>query len=134
MKTITKREFEIIALYSKGLTFKEMGSCLNIATRTAINYYMRAKEKGKTPITKAKRSRYTNKSLYKTKLNEVVNITKKLNNDMKRYTTSDKQVSIKQQSQLFRINYIDDCLVFAYKSYYENRLKKAKKLKRKVNS
>lgn len=42
---ITKREFEVTFLYARGLTFKEMGFCLNIATRTAINYYMRVKAK-----------------------------------------------------------------------------------------
>lgn len=126
---ITKREFEVISLYSKGLTFKEIGNCLNIATRTVINYYMRVKAKDKKRGTRAKRSRAINKHSYKVRLNEIIQEVKKYNRDIKRYGyTFRNEISIKNQSKVFRLNYFNECLLLAFKSYHKFRLKSAKLL------
>lgn len=127
MKKITKREFEVMALYSRGLTFKEIGHSLNIATRTAINYYVRVKEKSKQHITKAKRSRAINKQLYKMRLKEVIHEAREHNNEIKRYKyTFIKQVSLKHQALSLRLTYFDECLEFAFRSYCKMKLKNIK--------
>lgn len=126
MIIITKREHEIISLYAKGLTFKEMAHCLNIATRTAINYYMRVKAKDKSRISRAKKSRAINKQSYMMRLKEVVRNTRDYNNEIKRYGyTSRSELSIKNQSKILRLNYFNECLLFAFKSYHKFRLKSA---------
>ena len=135
MKTITKREFQIMALYSKGLKFKEMAQCLNIAERTAINYFMRVKGKDTSKITRAKISRATNKQNYILRLKEVIHDARKYNRDIKRnrYTFL-KEISIKNQSKGMRLNYFDECLLFTHKSYNAMKLKSLKKCNTKVNT
>lgn len=121
---ITKREHEVISLYSKGLKFKEIGNCLNIAERTAINYYMRIKAKDKSRIYRAKKSRAINKKSYKLNHKELVQEIKAKNREIKKYNYVFKnEVSIKNQSKLLRLKYLDECLLFAYKSLHRYRLK-----------
>jgi len=127
MKIITKREFEVIALYSKGLTFKEIGHSLNIATRTAINYYMRVKEKSKQHITKAKRSRSISKQLYKMRLKELMQEVREHNREATRYTFI-KQLSLNHQAKILRLTYFDECLEFAFRGYHKMKLKNIKKV------
>ena len=62
---ITKREYEVISLYAKGLTFKEIGNSLGIAMRTAINTYVRLKKKDTRRVSKAKALRNTEKLIYR---------------------------------------------------------------------
>ena len=53
MGTITKREYQVISLYARGLTFKEIGYSLSIATRTAkenISYYNRCSYTFREPL------------------------------------------------------------------------------------
>ena len=128
MKAITKREFEVIALYSKGLKFKEIGHSLNIAERTAINYYMRVKAKSKQHITKAKHSRAISKQLYKMRLKEVIHKVREHNNEIRRYGHNFiKQISLKNQSKILRLTYFDECLEFAFSGYCRMKLKNIKK-------
>lgn len=130
MKTITKREFQIMALYSKGLMFKEMAQCLNIAERTAINYFMRVKAKDKSRVYRAKKSRAINKHSYTVRLKEVVQNVKELNREIKRYDYPFRsELSIKNQSKVFRINYFNECLLSAFKSYHKFRLKNSIKVR-----
>ena len=135
MKTITKREFQIMALYSKGLKFKEMAHCLGIAERTAINYFMRVKAKDKSRITRAKQSRATNKQSYIVRLKEVIQDAREYNRYIQknRYTFLD-EISIKNQSMGMRLNYSDECLLFTHKSYNEMKLKSLKKCSTKVDT
>lgn len=129
MIVITKREHEIISLYARGLTFKEMGHCLNIATRTAINYYMRVKAKDKSRISRAKKSRAINKQSYMMRLKEVIQEVRNYNRDIKRYGyTFRNKLSIESQSKVFRLNYFNECLLLAFKSYHKFRLKNANKV------
>lgn len=133
--SITKREHEIISLYTRGLTFKEMGFCLNIATRTAINYYMRVKAKDKSRISRAKKSRAINKQSYIMQLKEVIQDARKYNNEIRRYGyTFRTEISIKNQSKVYRLNYFNECLIFAFKSWHKFRLKSAIVSGKKVNS
>lgn len=126
---ITKREFEVISLYARGLTFQEMGNCLNIATRTAINYYMRIKVKDKSRVIRAKKSRAKNKHIYKMQLKEVIQEVRNYNRDIKRHGyTLRNEISIKNQSKVFRLNYFNECLLFAFKSYHKFKLQSANKV------
>lgn len=130
MLRYTKREFEVVALYSKGLTFKEIGNILNIATRTAINYFMQVKVKDKSRISRAKKSRAINKQSYMIRLKEVIRDTREYNREIKRYGyTFRSEISIKYQSQILRLKYFDECLLFAYKSYHRFRLKSSIKVR-----
>lgn len=130
MRVFTKREFEVFSLYSKGLKFKEIGHCLNIAERTAINYYMRVKAKDKSRVTRAKRSRVVNKHSYKMQLKEVVQEVRNYNRNIKRHGyTFRNEISIKNQSKVFRLNYFNECLLLAFKSYHKFRLKSANKVR-----
>ncbi|WP_373033569.1 hypothetical protein [Sulfurovum sp.] len=132
---MTKREFEVISLYSKGLKFKEIGHCLNIVERTAINYFMRAKAKDKSRINRAKRSRAINKQYYKMRLKEVIQDAKEYNREIKKYGyTFRSELSIKNQSKVLRLKYFDECLIFAYKSYHRFRLKSATKVRQRFDT
>lgn len=125
---ITKREFEVISLYSKGLKFKEIGHSLNIAERTAINYYMRVKAKDKGRIKRAKQSRAINKQSYTMQLKEVLHDVKEYNREVRRNKyTFRSEISIKNKSNLLRLKYLDECLVFTYKNYHRFKLKSIKR-------
>ena len=135
MQRITKREYQIISLYSKGLKFKEMAQCLNIAERTAINYFMRVKAKDKSRIERAKKSRSINKQSYIVRLKEVIHDVREYNREIRRYEyTFRTEISIKNQSKGMRLNYFDECLLFAHKSYNAMKLKSLKKCNTKVNT
>ncbi|WP_373033418.1 LuxR C-terminal-related transcriptional regulator [Sulfurovum sp.] len=129
MNEITKREFQIMALYSKGLKFKEIAQCLNIAERTAINYFMRVKAKDKGRIKREKQSRAINKQSYTMQLKEVLHDVKEYNREVRRNKyTFRSEISIKNKSRETRLRYFDECLLFAYKSYHRFKLNRAKKV------
>lgn len=132
--TITKREFQIMALYSKGLMFNEMAQCLNIAERTAINYFMRVKGKDKGRITRSKQSRAINKQSYKMRLKDEIVKVKAYNRKIKKYSLSVKEISIANQSKAIRLNYFNECLLFTHKSYNAMKLKSLKKCNTKGNT
>jgi len=135
MKAISKREYQVLALYSRGLTFKEIGNALNIAHRTAINYYMRVKVKDQSRIVRAKRSRAYNKSEFSKMLAEVIKEVKAHNKVMMQYTFMNKYIiSIKDKGMSERINYINESLLFAYKSFNRWKVNLTKKRNAKVNS
>lgn len=114
--------------------FKEMAQCLNIAERTAINYFMRVKAKDKGRITRAKQSRATNKQSYKMRLKAEIQTIKAHNREAKKYSLHNAELSIKKQSNLFRLNYFNECLLFAHKSYNAMKLKSLKKCNTKGNT
>ena len=119
---LTKRESEVLSLYKKGLTFKEMGILLGIATRTAINYLMRVKAKDKQLVKRAKATRAKSRQLFKDRFTELVKSAKHYN----KFTT--KQISIKSLLDVFKSEYFNECLVFAFRSYQKMKLKKVKLL------
>ena len=128
MKRITKREYEVISLYSKGLTFKEIGSALQIATRTAINYYMRVKLKDKGRVTRAKISRSLNKMRFKILLKKYTGFSK-ITREFSVHNGhfNEETPSIEEIALLVRSQYIKDSLQFAFKSYYRFRIALLKK-------
>ena len=126
---ITKREFEVISLYARGLTFKEIGKCLSVAERTAINYFMKVKDKSKSRVTRAKKSRSINKRNYQLQLKEVLQNVKAHNLEMKKYNLSSKEIPLQEQERFMRLQYLHESLIFAYKSYHRFRLKSTKKVR-----
>lgn len=143
MKVITKREYQVISLYARGLKFREIGLHLGIATRTAINYYMRVKTKDKGRVTRAKKSRTFNKSDYKATSHTFVRFLESYNKNIENHYTSvywkrHKPLrNIAKEVQLFRLIYIRESLEFAFKSYNRfktNLLKKATKREQLIHS
>ena len=62
MKKLTKLQYEVIFLYSKGLTFKEIDTALATASK---GVYSQVIAKDKSRVTRAKLSRETNLNSYK---------------------------------------------------------------------
>lgn len=123
MKVITKREYQVISLYSRGLTFKEIGYLLGIATRTAINYYMRVKVKDKGRVTRAKKSRAYNKSEFNIRLQELIITMREYNKRMMYYRFTQHKVKlISHEVKMLRYLYIKKSLEFTYQSYYRFKL------------
>ena len=128
MKVITKREYQVISLYARGLKFSEIGLYLGIATRTAINYYMRVKQKDKGRVTRAKKSRNFNKLDYGLSLQEMIKTIKAYNASMMYYSfTQHKVKSLTYEMRMLRYNYIKESLEFAHKSYNRFKLHLLKK-------
>jgi len=128
MRVITKREYQVISLYARGLKFREIGLYLGIATRTAINYYMRVKTKDKGRVTRAKKSRAFNKSDYSQSLHEMVKTIRAYNASMMYYSfTQHKVKSLTYEIRVLRSRYIKESLEFAHKSYNRFKLHLLKK-------
>jgi len=135
MKVITKREYQVISLYARGLKFKEIGLYLGIATRTAINYYMRVKKKDKGRVTRAKKSRAFKKSDYSQSLHELSKTIREYNKSMMYYSfTQYKVKSLTYEIKVLRFKYIKESLKFAYQSYNRFKLNLLKKKTVKVNT
>ena len=135
MKVITKREYQVISLYARGLKFREIGLHLGIATRTAINYYMRVKKKDKGIVTRAKKSRLFNKSDYSLSLQELIKAIRAYNENMMYYSFNHHKVkSLTYEIKVLRFIYIKESLKFAYQSYNRFKLNLLKKRDSKVNT
>ncbi|MDA7817417.1 LuxR C-terminal-related transcriptional regulator [Sulfurimonas sp.] len=143
MKRLSKREYEVIALYSKGLTFKEIGYALNINIRTAINYYMRVKTKDKSRVTRAKHSRDINKTELGLMIEVVVIEAKQYNkffagyndnltNLNERFFQARPLLCIKDVVRVVRMEYIKQCLVFTFNSFNRWKVNLTKKRTMKV--
>ncbi len=120
MKKLTQLQYEVIFLYSKGLTFKEIDTALATASKGVYSQVV-AKDKGR--VTRAKKARETNLNSYKIELNKYIKDIKKKN----RYYNNlflDNRYSIctKLAQKNFRIIYINDSLDKAYKSYSNYKL------------
>lgn len=132
MKQITKREYQVIQLYTKGLMFNEIGSYLGIAERTAINYYMRVKKKDKSRITRAKKSRAFNKINYLEIQKSLILQIEKYNDLMLfSHITKHKVKSLTYEIKELRHQYIKQSLEFAHKSYNKFKLNLVKKRHKK---
>ena len=120
MKKLTQLQYEVIFLYSKGLTFKEIDTALATASK---GVYSQVVSKDKSRVTRAKKARETNLNSYKIELNKYIKDIKKKN----RYYNNlflDNRYSIctKLAQKNFRIIYINDSLDKAYKSYSNYKL------------
>jgi hypothetical protein len=89
------------------------------------------KAKDNNSITKAKPSREKNKLSYKIRLKDEVQTIKAHNREAKKYSLYNAQLSIKKQSKIFRLLYLNECLLFAHQSYNEMKLKSLKKFTQK---
>ena len=120
---LSKREFEVLSLYKAGLKFSEIGLCLGIAERTAINFFVRAQTKDRPRVRRAKQIRLTNKDNYKMQLKEIVLDAKRHNRD--RYTIT--KISLDDAKRTYRLNYMSDALVAAFSDWCKYKLKNVKK-------
>lgn len=122
MRKLSQLQYEVIFLYSKGLTFKEIDTALTTASKGVYNQVV-AKDKGR--ITRAKKSREINLNSYKieliNKLDEFhsqYKVTKKFCNwTSKEYTFYKKAIEVE-----FREKYINDSLDKANKSYSKYKI------------
>ena len=122
MKLLTQLQYEVIFLYSKGLTFKEIDTALATASKGVYSQVV-AKDKGR--VTRAKKARETNLNSYKIELNKYIKEVKKNNKHYKNYTQWIKEkyvIPIEVAKDGFRRKYINDSLDKSYKSYSKYKL------------
>ena len=122
MKKLSQLQYEVIFLYSKGLTFKEIDTTLATASRGVYSQVV-AKDKGR--ITRAKLSRKTNLKNYKEDLKKYLLDVKVKNKYYKNSTQWIKEkytIKIELAKDRFRKKYITDSLDKSYKSYSKYKL------------
>ena len=122
MRKLTQLQYEVIFLYSKGLTFKEIDTALVTASKGVYSQVV-AKDKGR--VTRAKKARETNLNSYKIELNKYIKEVKKNNKHYKNYTQWIKEkyvIPIEVAKDGFRRKYINDSLDKSYKSYSKYKL------------
>lgn len=122
MRKLSKLQYEVIFLYSKGLTFKEIDTSLATASKGVYSQVV-AKDKGR--ISRAKKSRKTNLNSYKIELSKYIDEVKKNNKQNSKYSNWIKEkytIPIAVAKASFRKKYINDSLDKSYKSYTKYRL------------
>ena len=122
MRKLSKLQYKVVFLYSKGLTFKEIDTALTTASKGVYNQVV-AKDKGR--VTRAKKARETNLNSYKIELNKYIKEVKKNNKHYKNYTQWIKEkyiIPIEVAKDGFRRKYINDSLDKSYKSYSKYKL------------
>lgn len=122
MKKLSQLQYEVIFLYSKGLTFKEIDTTLATASR---GVYSQVVAKDKSRVTRAKLSRETNLKNYKEELKKYL-IDVKVNNKYYKNSTlwikEKYTIKIELAKDRFRKKYIIDSLDKSYKSYSKYKL------------
>ncbi|MDD2509064.1 MAG: hypothetical protein PHS78_08510 [Aliarcobacter skirrowii] len=122
MRKLTKLQYQVIFLYSKGLTFKEIDKTLATASKGA---YTQIRVKDKSRLTRAKLSRVINIRNYKEDLKKYLDTVKENNKHYKKYTQWLKEkytIDIKVAKFSFRNQYIKDMLDKSFKSYNRYKL------------
>ena len=122
MRKLSQLQYEVIFLYSKGLTFKEIDTTLTTASR---GVYSQVVSKDKSRITRAKISRETNLKNYKVELKKYLDDVKENNKYYKNSTQWIKEkytIKIEVAKDRFRKNYIINSLDKSYKSYSKYKL------------
>ena len=122
MRKLTQLQYDVIFLYSKGLTFKEIDTALATASK---GVYSQVVLKDKPRVTRAKISRRTNLNSYKIELSKYIDEVKKSNKQNSKYSNWIKEkytILIAVAKALFRKKYINDSLDKSYKSYTKYRL------------
>ena len=122
MRKLTKLQYEVIFLYSKGLTFKEIDTALATASR---GVYSQVLTKDRSRITRAKLSRNINLRNYKVELKKYLDEVKENNKYYKNSTQWIKEkytIKIEIAKDRFRKKYIIDSLDKSYKSYSKYKL------------
>lgn len=131
MKKLTQLQYEVIFLYSKGLTFKEIDTVL-LTSSKGVYSQVTLKDKGR--VTRAKVSRRINSIKYKEELNkylEKVKINNKLHSKYVYWIREKYTIPLAVAKASFRRKYINSSLDKSYKSYskykitfFKNHLKK----------
>lgn len=122
MRKLTKLQYQVIFLYSKGLTFKEIDKTLATASRGVYSQVV-SKDKGR--VTRAKLSRVTNIRNYKEDLKKYLHKIKENNKHYKKYSQWIKEkytIDIELAKVSFRNQYINDMLDRSFKSYSKYKL------------
>lgn len=122
MRKLSQLQYEVIFLYSKGLTFKEIDTTLTTASR---GVYSQVVAKDKSRVTRAKLSRKTNLKNYKEELKKYLDTVKENNKYFKKSTQWIKEkytLKIEVAKDRFRKKYIIDSLDKSYKSYSKYKL------------
>ncbi len=122
MRKLSQLQYEVIFLYSKGLTFKEIDKALATASR---GVYSQVLEKDKGRVTRAKKSRLINQRNYKEDLKKYLDTVKENNKYYKNSTQWVKDrciINIGLAKNSFRNRYIKDMLDKAYQSYMRYKL------------
>ena len=122
MRKLTKLQYQVIFLYSKGLTFKEIDKALTTASKGA---YSQVLEKDKGRVTRAKLSRVTNIRNYKEDLKKYLDTVKENNKFYKNHIEWIKEkytIDIEIAKVSFRNQYIKDMLDKSFKSYNRYKL------------
>jgi hypothetical protein len=132
MKKLTQLQYEVIFLYSKGLTFKEIDNQL-VTTSKGAYIQVIAKDKGR--VTRAKQSRQININRYKEDLAVYLDEIKKSNKSYRDYQQWIKEyyiIPIATAKENFRNKYINNSLIKSLKSYNRYKLTFLKKHLQKV--
>ena len=122
MRKLTKLQYQVIFLYSKGLTFKEIDKALTTASKGA---YSQVLEKDKGRVTRAKLSRVTNIRNYKEDLKKYLDTVKENNRFCKNHIEWIREkytIDVEAARDSFRKKYIIDSLDKSYKSYSKYKL------------
>ena len=117
MRKLSQLQYEVIFLYSKGLTFKEIDEALNTASRGA---YIQVLEKDKGRVTRSKLSRLTNMRNYKEDLKKYLDTVKEHNKNYKnqiQWLRDKYTIDIKVAKVSFRNQYIKAMMDKSFKSY-----------------
>jgi hypothetical protein len=117
MRKISQLQYEVIFLYSKGLTFKEIDKALATASR---GVYSQVLEKDKGRVTRSKLSRLTNMRNYKEDLKKYLDTVKEHNKNYKnqiQWLRDKYTIDIKVAKVSFRNQYIKAMMDKSFKSY-----------------
>lgn len=122
MRKLSQLQYEVIFLYSKGLTFKEIDTALATASK---GVYSQVVAKDKSRVTRAKISRRTNLNSYKIELKKYLDLVKENNRYYKNSIQWIKEkytIKIEMAKDRFRKKYIIDSLDKSYTSYSKYKL------------
>lgn len=122
MRKLSQLQYEVIFLYSKGLTFKEIDTALATSSK---GVYSQVVAKDKSRVTRAKLSRETNLKNYKLELKKYLDKVKEHNKSYKNSTQWLKEkytIKIEVAKDRFRKKYMIDSLDKSYKSYSKYKL------------
>ena len=122
MRKLSQLQYEVIFLYSKGLTFKEIDTALATASKGVYSQVV-AKDKGR--VTRSKLSRLTNTRNYKEDLKKYLDTVKENNRFCKNHIKWIREkytIDVEAARDSFRKKYIIDSLDKSYKSYSKYKL------------
>ena len=132
MRKLTQLQYEVIFLYSKGLTFREIDTLLATSSKGIYNQVV-SKDKGR--VTRAKISRKINSTKYQEELNkylEKVKLNNKLNSKYVDWIREKYTIPIAVAKVRFRNKYLNDSFDKSFKSYSKYKITFLKKFTQKV--